>query len=606
MPTEQFYSEQVKNAELNIKESNETSNDNTPSTVQEDHNKVKIPEDEIKKLQESIVPHQVSPSYDSIYDGTILPLENDDIEPPSPSYSTQTLQNSAKVDEDVKLDVYPNSNILSNAYNAITGILGSSGGENSEEEDVDVASSQESESEETTEKTPELQKTDESSLSSEENAGFESDKVTPETNVAEEAVEETVASEVNKTADINEIDLVEPVLSTDNEIVNSDKIDSSPSSEPNINVVTQSIDSVESPQIEKQEVLDKKEEQVAEILIQNATQEINVADKYAKNEEILESSNTIDAAEAKVDINESSSFVDTTSSESSNQGVVEEINSKSEDLQNNTVPKQEVAVTNTDNLISTKNISETTSTEEKVLDKSEFNLKVTSNNFADVKDSITPEVPLKQEVKEESATKPNESFVSQEQSVQLNLPENKSTPINDDRFNDNLTAPNNVFIEESKLVDSSLNSEKQHEINDNIAESNSNVVIDGSYSTNLPTYLQNDSTIESTESNFQSAESSHEHIVDIPSTPSFGEFLGNRNLLNAGKGFQYDDSEEIAVDKVVIEESNKVVIQTTTSSVNEELLAGTEIKQGEENVSSEEIPPASNVEKIGTYSSWFL
>ena len=96
----------------------------------------------------------------------------------------------------------------------------------------------------------------------------------------------------------------------------------------------------------------------------------------------------------------------------------------------------------------------------------------------------------------------------------------------------NLTS--DMFKEESKSLDNSLNIHNHLEVHDNVE--NINVVSDSSQTTSIPTYLHNDSATENTESNLQLGDSSHEHVANIPSTSRFGEFLGNRNLLNTEKG----------------------------------------------------------------------
>lgn len=519
MATEEIYNKNVNRTDKKSEEPIESS----PNTVQENQQDAKQPESS-GNYQETIDPHQVSPSYESMYDGTVLPPEHEDLEPPKPSYSTQTLQDSAKTDEPVQLNVYPN--ILQSTFSALSGILSGSDDdfreaeeddEEEEEKTKDVDSSDETAKEEVAEKTPEIEKPDESSPDNSE-----------EVNAPEDASLE------NKTKEA-EGNLLQP---EDNGVV-SDVVSESPETDSSRADISETPS--ESDVTGQDQVMESTDQ------LTDSPLEVNAVDTDEKVEHNVESSNAIDPVKTESTEDEVSPAPDESNAKIPKTDPANEANPTSEEPQNDNVPKPAETVsvaTDTaaveNNAVPAAPVEDTVAVADNKIDAND-----TSVNFSSVEDTITPEVPLKQEVEKESATPPpREPFVPNEESPQTNITAIESTPIADDNpeIGQNSTEPS-VIVEETQVIDNSSSKlEKPLESNDTVVDNNNNAINDSSYTPpDVLTYPHNDSVVESPESSFQSAESARESIVDIPSTSSFGEFLGNRNLLNAGKGFQYDD-----------------------------------------------------------------
>ncbi|XP_031780411.1 transport and Golgi organization protein 1 isoform X4 [Nasonia vitripennis] len=513
--------------------------------TQKEQKPTDVPVDPLNKnIQNTIAPHQVSPSYDSVYDGTVLPQEISAAEPPSPSYSTQTLQDHVKTEEQVRLNVYPNPNIITSTLNALAGILNSDE-DFSKEASPEVDSSEKVTSEEVTEKTPEIKKADESSPSSEE------DGVVPEDAAPKDASSEDVSPET-ASEEVTESKSLQPDLEETAPLAGVE--------------VTENSSTNETESVEKET---NQQEKVSEVHEQNIVPEATSEEKVEKavdEEKPVTPTPTESSAEELPSPEVSTNEISKTE-------VSEEVQPIApEDLQNDTVPKQEEALpipSSSDSLvINDTNASEATpAAEQAIVDKQEVE-EANDTSASKVDDFVFPEVPSKQQEPVQSADQP--FLLTVQPDV---VPESVSEIV------ENVTAPN-VFVEEANLLD-----DVQRKLNDNVVQASSETIVGG-----VPTYHHNDSAVDSSK---EPVDSSHEHVVDIPATPSFGEFLGNRNLLNAGKGFQYDDySGEIGVDKVVYEES----IQTTTSGSDEYVT--TETSKEEEPVSFEDALPASDVEKI--------
>ncbi|XP_014209894.1 transport and Golgi organization protein 1 isoform X2 [Copidosoma floridanum] len=171
----------LKAAERPVDETQE-SNTNTVDV------QAQVQTDAYNKSEDTIDPQEISPSYVSIYDGTVIPQDIKEVTPSQPSYSTQTLQDHIKSEEEVQLNVYPN--ILSSTFSAISDILRGSK-DSSNDVGAEVASSESSISEQTTEETPTIENLDESSIISEEESNLP-ESVLPESQFENVTVEELV------------------------------------------------------------------------------------------------------------------------------------------------------------------------------------------------------------------------------------------------------------------------------------------------------------------------------------------------------------------------------------------------------------------------------
>lgn len=586
-------------------------NDST-GPAQVDESQDQVPKDEVSasNLEDTISPDQVTPVFESIYDGTIIPQEIDEIEPVSPSVSIQAPQDSAKVEEDVQLNLYPN--ILSSTIDTLSNIFASddeSEGESEENaESVELASSEKTQTEESTEKTPEIvEELDESShVPGEESEQLSTnadpeDKTAVEETIPEEKVEETVSeakaeetatevkvdeivqdekvNEPNPELEVNEIvseiENDEAVVESQSEttvypelqelygkaevdgeeIKNEDTKDTEETDEHEHEESSkeQALEEEKSTSDEKIEVAPPKEESVYQQPSLKDTTEVKENVDVDLKTEPVENKSISDEAPASVETTTDETFniaaevenvikkaADNVPNEKSvhvTQNILEAEKEITESLPvQEAIPSDQKNVVNSNAFDTENNTNTLVSSPEILVDKQVNEVKDILINSATVEESIIPEVPLKQETKEESVTPSSESFIPQLPLYQPNILSNDSISSHPTlKTGENLTVPH-TLAEESKQVENQSVSESQQQVDTNL-DSNNNIVVD----TSKPVYLQNDSSAENTDSNFLPVDSSRKNVVDIPSTPSFGEFLGNRNLLNAGKGFQYDD-----------------------------------------------------------------
>jgi hypothetical protein len=278
-----------------------------------------------------------------------------------------------------------------------------------------------------------------------------------------------------------------------------------------------------SKDIEESEIYEK--DSVIKIAKQFESKEINITEEKLKNNiEEIHSYNSVNNVEDVIQ-SSSSEHVSTDSS-----SIMEKTKSVYENLQNDIVPKpNEIGII--DNSVSTENYTSAVAYEKMLLDDQKV-LNNTSVNSVSIINSTISEVPLKND-NEESVTVSIELSLSSDKPFHQNVFENEIENKDNVEADVNLTI-NDVFVESDSL-NNLLNLEKQLKINDNIIDSNNNVV--NNYDINEPIDLHNNSDVDNGKSSFQIVDSSYKHVVNIPSTSSFGEFLGNRNLLNAKKGF---------------------------------------------------------------------
>lgn len=578
--TEEFYTE---NTTANItpdevKKPVDNYSDNVNNLVQNESHETLAENKPSISADETINPHQISPSYESIYDETVIPQ---DIEPPPPSYSTQTLQEPVQEEEPVQLEVVPN--LLSSTFSAISDIWNGADedeDEEDEEENDEISSSEHSVKEEVTEKTPEIIKANEeeiipkklvSELENEEKPLLKSEdlsresdkKLAPESEVQnvpsnEEPVLVTKVSELrdeekptlepevsesevpisvgDEKATLEPEDLLleinkQPVIESttvsqvekDEKLVqlseNDDAIEKV-LSEPELKE-TASDNKTDIPKVTYENKIEQNGDVKTTVLSEDSSVESNINEKIGN---ILDDTSSTETTYVDNNIGLSSA---TGNEESLEVDQLQNEKLTTKDVQNDSVPNNH-DTTLVDNSVE-KDSFINAPVEEAILDKPEIvDTFVKSKN---IEESINPEVPLENKVEGKSPESSIKNFLSHQESFQPTISENDSVPILDKT---DISSEINES-DTNKLVDDSLTFHKQIVVN-NVTESSKNVID----RTSIPSYLQNDSAIESADNGFQPADSSQEHIVDIPSTPSFGEFLGNRNLLNAGKDFQYD------------------------------------------------------------------
>ncbi|XP_011501053.1 PREDICTED: transport and Golgi organization protein 1 [Ceratosolen solmsi marchali] len=592
------------------------------SSEQQDHNNIVLPKYvSTNNLEENIVPHPVSPSYESVYDGTILPHEHVKEELPPPTYSTKILENNIKIDKEVRLNVYPN--LISSTFPILSDIFSNINSEDKSTEDSEnesIENSNEKDNDDASLKEMILEnvKTDESSLNSEKESNILSENLVIEDNihriynnkvVFQQLIEndnnhtdsliQLEDSETNIKSEINEIHNIEneAISNLKNEIESSEhetianKVEISDKatfdkeskfSEKNTSKKENQISKENTLKLKSkisEEDISKEKSQVTEVI--NLKEEETTA--KSKNTGKVESE-IINITEKIIEIHldeiNSGNFINNngnvqqTSSQQVNNNdssIIEEINTIIEDFQN-IVPKQnEVDII--DNLISTDYYTNDIVNEKMLLNEQ----KVLNETFVPESVNLTiSEVPLKNN---ESVMVSVELSLLSEKPFNRNLSKNEIIDNNNVEIGINLTV-NNLFVE-SDLSNSSGNLEKQLEVNDNIIGNNNYIV-------NEPANLDNNSPVENAKYSLQFVDSNHKY-VDVPSTSSFGEFLGNRNLLNAKKDFL--DSEEIELDRVLDEN-----IETTTSENNAN--HNSDVKQEEENNSFKKELSINSIEQI--------
>lgn len=169
-------------------------------------------------------------------------------------------------------------------------------------------------------------------------------------------------------------------------------------------------------------------------------------------------------------------------------------------------------------------------------------------------DNITVPKVNEEEVLAHQSRNSEEYFIKTEDNVTTNV--NAKVPLKEEEEVEETTPSNNesFFIASESSLDSSIISSNSTDDDVNLATETSTVV-DQQNSAKIPINLQNDSGLNRVDSVTQLTDSSQETIVDIPSTSSFSQFLGDRNLLNAAEG-----SEDVSVDKIMTGESLSIKV----------------------------------------------
>ncbi|XP_058806290.1 transport and Golgi organization protein 1 isoform X3 [Phymastichus coffea] len=665
--------------EKNIPKSESTTvsnGDDVTSPVQMDESKVQVLKDEPSESdgQDTISPEHVTPTFESIYDGTILPQEIDEVEPVSPSYSVPTALDSSKVEENVQLELQPN--ILSSTFSAFSNLFSGddeSGYESEEDEEgVNLVTSEKIQTKETTTKTPGIIKEPDKSssvLKQTPEEVFKNEEliknieIVSKVNVSEKKVEKLVP-EVKIEESIQEVKTEDTVLEQQTKELSQEvKIEATVQEIKTIKTTEEIISDETVPEAKIDEViigslsnssvhleLEKlyKEKEVAKDPIENDKKEVSekqviqeekafmpadVNEEKVTNVKQIEKSqvkkdspihipNSEVVVELKENVNvgirtkevEETPIITNTNIEKPFQiimedgvgGIEENVdnvpNEKTINVSQNTLHVEQKIVESLstaeasngqkqivdNNAFSTENnTSPTVSSQDTILNKQADGANDAFANSATSEESIIIEVPSNQDVKLESVKPSSESFVPLEPFYQANISSNDVISSKQLlKISKNLSAPH-TFVEELKPIETEWTVENQQQINKIVVDSNNNnnIVVDTGYTATKPTYIQNESTVEIVDS---SIDSNRENIVDIPSTSSFGEFLGNRNLLNAGK-----DSEEIGVDKIVIGES----VHSTVPPASDESIVD-ELKQEDENISTEDNFVDRNNEKV--------
>ncbi|KAJ8672706.1 hypothetical protein QAD02_003966 [Eretmocerus hayati] len=668
VPTEDTSREKVLNVTQEPKATTQSSDPTVSGNVQTDQVQAKLQEDAISKeaQAEKFDPHQVSPSYESIYDGTVIPLENENGKPTIQSYSTKILADEESIaaklgkdeelmslnsssdnlseeevvappagetvtlpstddsidllnesaesqgnkdvessysseipvedtgsKEEVQLDMYPS--ILSSTFSALSGMLGN--GEESSEDSIEVDSSEKSVDEETTEETPVINKPEESS------------------------------PEINLDQITDKIGIEDELKKVENEFVEeaeNKKLDETPQSETDQIFMNEKIPDDLDAQIDKiiNEINELSSTQDENLDQNHLHKDKGIVDPNSQNETINNSHDALKSAnaepvEATTNPDESltpitengGSYSEVskpkgieTSSSSENLEVQSSIDTDQLSLQdpkaNSTVidtivgdnpATLEVSLKEQDNEESAPVLSET------LLSKAKNFAPTDSVPIESVENNHDSSLTLEERDILESTTIYSETFLSEKKEPTST----DDAPTNDTRNNHDSSFPK---VETISTPDGQTETGKDTQINNDMLDSNNNI-IDTSTLDNTKSPLQNDSTSEHVVSDSHLEKTIQEQVLDVPDTLSIGEFLNNRNLLNAEEG--KTETDEIASENTIGFSTNAItmnqikdeVIEVANPVVSENSIENVQISQSHDvlqKVDGNEVKDASN------------